>query len=556
MENFEKLGLGKGILDVLREMRFEKPSDIQEKAIPFVLKGKDVIGQAATGSGKTLVFGSALIQNMKHEKGVKALVLTPTRELAEQVAKALRTFSKNYEWEIVEVYGGVSIGPQINRLEDADIVVGTPGRILDHLNRRTLDLQKIRFLVLDEADRMVDMGFLPDVEKIINSCQKRRQTLLFSATISPDISYVSKNYMDHPKQITVESYVDPSRLKQIFYDVQNHEKFSLFLHLIKKDKSDVSMVFCNTRGNVETLTSNLIKFGVGAIGIHGGMNQSKRNNVMEAFYKARAHVLICTDVAARGLDIKKVTHIYNYDVPKDNTDYIHRIGRTARAGKDGEAIILVCSKDYVSFRKVLDDDSLKIKQEKLPEFEKVKPNFSSRGEFDSSRRDSGRGGFGGSRGRDDRRGGFRSSGDRRRGNKRYGTYGTGGPKKRGGEGGGEWRRDNYGKKPSSWRGGSRGSSGGSYGSRGGRSGGGAYGKPRDSGRRDSRGGGQGGFSGSRERKDSRGGRSSSHGDRRPSGSYGSRGGRSGGDKRQGSGRRDGGRSRDDKKPRKSFGRRS
>lgn len=405
MNEFEKLGLGKGILETLQKMKFEKPSEIQEKTIPLVLNGEDVIGQAATGSGKTLAFGAGIIQNMRKEKGVKALIMTPTRELAEQVAKAIKKFSENYNLEIADIYGGVAINPQIRALETADVVVGTPGRILDHINKRTLQLNKIQFLVLDEADRMVDMGFLPDVERILKECNKERQTLLFSATISPDISYVAKNYMRNPKQITVESYVDPTKLKQVYYDIPDYEKFSLFLHLVKQDSSHIAMVFCNTRGNVETLVSNLRRFDVQALGIHGGMNQAKRNKVMEDFFKQHFNVLVCTDVAARGLDIKNVSHVYNYDIPKDRTDYIHRIGRTARAGKEGKAISLVCSKDYLSFRRILEDDEIKIEREDAPEFERVKPLFAKDRQFD----------------RPFRR--FNSQGEKRN---RYGTYRTGG----------------------------------------------------------------------------------------------------------------------------------
>jgi ATP-dependent RNA helicase DeaD len=481
MEKFAKLGLGKGLLEVLKEMHFEKPSEIQEKTIPLIMEGQDVIGQAATGSGKTLAFGSGLIQNIVRGGGIKALILTPTRELAEQVSNALKRFSRNYNLNITEVYGGVSINPQIRDLERADVVVGTPGRILDHLDRRTLDLSKVKFLVIDEADRMVDMGFLPDVEKIIKSCPVKRQTLLFSATISPDISYVAHHYMNHPTQVTVESYVDPTKLKQVFYDVQSDEKFSLFLHLIKHDKAKLSMIFCNTRGNVETVLHNLKKFGIDAVGIHGGMNQAKRNRVMEDFHKQDVHILVCTDVAARGLDIKDVSHIYNYDVPKDSTDYIHRIGRTARAGKEGEAITLVSQRDYMNFRKVLDDPSLKIERGKTPEFNKVAAQFSFRreGSFDGRN--------------------FRERGGDR-GNRRYGTYGTGGPRRGGGFGGG--RRDSEGRRS--------GGAGSSFGRRreGGR-GGGRFGGGRDGGRS---------FGGSRRRDG--GGRS---GDNRRSGrSFGGR----------------------------------
>ena len=227
MESFRKLGLSYGIVQLIKEMGFTEPTDVQEKAIPLVLDGRDVLGSSATGSGKTLAFGAGIIERMEISKGIQCLVLTPTRELADQVAKAMRYFSSYKKLTVAEVYGGVSIEPQKHALRRADIVVGTPGRILDHLKQRSLDLNHIKYLVLDEADRMLDMGFIDDVVSIIDRCPKERQTLLFSATISHDIERIAKHYMREPVAIESESQVDPSKLHHVFYDVASNLKLSL-----------------------------------------------------------------------------------------------------------------------------------------------------------------------------------------------------------------------------------------------------------------------------------------------------------------------------------------
>jgi ATP-dependent RNA helicase DeaD len=297
--------------------------------------------------------------------------LTPTRELAEQVAKALKKFSKYKPLEITAVYGGLSINPQISELGDADIVVGTPGRILDHLERRTIDLSNIKTLVLDEADRMLDMGFIKDVEMIIRQCPKKRQTLLFSATIYSEIAHLAKRYMNEPYEVSAEAYVDPKKLTQIYYDVPDNLKFSLLVHLLKNERAGLVMVFCNTRTNTDFVAKNLKYSGVEALAVHGGFSQEKRNRIMRQFHSAEVYVLVCTDVAARGLDIKDVSHVYNYDIPKDSREYIHRIGRTARAGKEGKAISIVASRDYENFSRVQRDNELDIKREQMPDIERV-----------------------------------------------------------------------------------------------------------------------------------------------------------------------------------------
>lgn len=371
MERFEKLGLSKELLNSLEKAGLQIPSEIQEKAIPLVLAGKDVIGGSYTGSGKTLAFGTGIIERTLPRKGLQALILTPTRELAEQIGKVLKTFSHHKKLHIAMIYGGVSMGPQVRALEDAEIVVATPGRMLDHMERRTVNLSYIKILVLDEADRMLDMGFIQDVEKIIKQTPQNRQTLLFSATISPDIEHIAKKHMKNPENVSVQSHVDPTKLKQVFYDVPKEMKFSLLVHLLKHEREGLVMVFCNTRHNTDFVADNLKRLGVEAVPIHGGLTQGKRTQIMEMFHGKSVYALVCTDIAARGLDIKGVSHVYNYDIPTTSKDYIHRIGRTARAGKEGIAISIVSERDYENFNTVLRDESLNIEQVELPEMERV-----------------------------------------------------------------------------------------------------------------------------------------------------------------------------------------
>jgi len=372
MDNFKRLGIIQPILRAIEEERFEKPTEIQERSIPLVLAGKDVIAGSATGSGKTLVFGSGIIQNISDRNGIQSLIMTPTRELAQQVSKALKTFSKYKPISVACVYGGVSINPQIQALRTADVVVGTPGRILDHINRKTIYLGKVKILVLDEADRMLDMGFVDDVERIIRQCPNERQTLLFSATITYEVDRLSKRYMRRPVKVSAELHVDPSKLSQVYYDVQDDMKFSLLVHLLKHEDADLVLVFCNTRRNTDFVEKNLKLNGVNALAIHGGFSQDKRNRAMNDFHSKNINVLVCTDVAARGLDIGGVSHVYNYDIPKESKDYIHRIGRTARAGKGGKAINILAKRDWDHFARVIRENELDISKENTPPIKRVK----------------------------------------------------------------------------------------------------------------------------------------------------------------------------------------
>ena len=380
MESFRKLGLSEQLLKLLERAGIKQPSEIQEKVIPLVLQGKDVIGGSATGSGKTLAFGTGIIEKLSVGKGLQTLILTPTRELAEQVGNVFERFSEYKNLRVAIVYGGVSITHQIKDIRVADIVVGTPGRIIDHMERGTINFSDLKVLVLDEADRMLDMGFINDVEKIIRNCPKERQTLLFSATISGDIEHIANKHMKKPEIVSVESYVDPLKLKQIYYDTPRNLKFSLLVHLLKREEHGLVMVFCNTRHNTDFIERNLRNLGVDVLAIHVGLTQQKRNKIMEKFSgSSKVHVLVCTDIAARGLDIKGVSHVYNYDIPKTSKDYIHRIGRTARAGKEGIAINILSDRDYENFSSVLKDDSIKVDKEEMPKVEMVRMMMQNQG---------------------------------------------------------------------------------------------------------------------------------------------------------------------------------
>jgi len=351
---FEDFKLSKDILNSINDLGFTEPTLIQEKSIPLILEGKDIIGESATGSGKTLAFGCGLIEHITPKQGLQGLVLTPTRELAEQVRRALLKISKHKKLKVISVYGGVSIEPQIRDMFSADIVVATPGRFLDHLHRRTVNTENIKIFVLDEADRMLDMGFIDDVKKIIQVCKNREQTLFFSATISPDIKKLAKPFMNNPTEIFATKMVDPTKLTQVYYDVKREMKISLLVHLLKQETNYLVMVFCNTRKATDMVVENLQANKIKAEAIHGGFSQNKREKMLKLFNEGKIEVLVCTDVAARGLHIDNVTHVYNYDIPKDPKDYVHRIGRTARAGAEGKVINMLCDYDYGNFSRLLE----------------------------------------------------------------------------------------------------------------------------------------------------------------------------------------------------------
>ena len=372
--NFENLGLSSQLLQSIKKLGFNTPTEIQIKSIPDIMTGKDIIGESATGSGKTLAFGCGIIEQVKPKQGLQALVLTPTRELAEQVKESIKTLSSQSNLKIVPVYGGVSINQQIKDIPKAEVVIATPGRLLDHLERGTINLSKVQILVLDEADRMLDMGFLDDVEQIIEECPTDRQTLFFSATISKEIKRLANKYMIKPVSVTAEKMVDPEKLKQVYYEIPKNMKLSLLIHLLKNEDSTLNMIFCNTRNTTDYVVKNLKANNIKAIAIHGGLTQNKRAKSIKLFNDAKAGVLVCTDVAARGLHIDNVSHIYNYDISNDSNDYVHRIGRTARAGESGKVINLLTERDEENFSKILYSyPSFAIENVERPYLKKIMP---------------------------------------------------------------------------------------------------------------------------------------------------------------------------------------
>ena len=399
--NLKEIKLQPELEKAVLDLGFSEFTEVQEKAIPIIQAGKDVIAQSFTGSGKTAAFGFPMLEKINSGQGLQGLVLVPTRELCNQVSKELFKFAKYKKTHIVEVYGGVSINPQMDLLRRADLVVATPGRLLDHLERGTINLSKIKILVLDEADRMFDMGFIDDVKRIIGTLPKDRQTLLFSATISREVHELVRNYMKNPEKVKLQSYLDKSKIIQHYYNIESRDKFSLMVHLFKSQgKGGLILVFCATRHMVDQVSRNLQKQGIQSMPLHGGLTQARRKQVMDMFHAHKLDVLVASDVAARGLDIKGVTYVVNYDIPKSSQDYVHRIGRTARAGAEGKVVSLLAPQDHDNFRRVLEDRSLFVEKLQNPEFERIafakgetQQRYGGGNRFSGGNRGGGSGGF-------------------------------------------------------------------------------------------------------------------------------------------------------------------
>ncbi len=350
MNTFNMFQLSKATLSLLTKHGITTPTPVQEKIIPAIFEKHDVIAQSETGSGKTLAFALPLIDMIDRRDGLRALILAPTRELAVQIAEEFVKFSQGKQLGITPIYGGVSISNQIRKIDKTNIVVGTPGRLIDLMNRGNLHLDTIRYLVFDEADRMLDMGFLPDIEKIVRKIPAERQTFLFSATISKEVLRVSQKYLRSPKHFQLSSEVKPDFLRQTYYQTISDQKLPLLIHLLKHER-DLALVFCNRKHITSKLAKKLTQEGVFARCLHGDMSQSQRERTTAEFKQKKFSILIATDVAARGLHIDDITHVYNYEIPRDVDSYTHRVGRTARAGKKGEAISLVATDEEQKFFK-------------------------------------------------------------------------------------------------------------------------------------------------------------------------------------------------------------
>jgi ATP-dependent RNA helicase DeaD len=365
---FEDMNIEKSVLGSLDDIGFKEPTNIQAETIPKIKEGHDVIGQSKTGSGKTAAFGIPLVEKVVKGQKIQALVLAPTRELALQIAGVIEDLSRFKGLYVQTVYGGVSMNPQIFGLRKAEIVVGTPGRILDHMQRGNLKLDNIKIFVLDEADKMINMGFIEDIERIERHMPKDRQTLLFSATMPDNLLRMTKKFTRNAERIKTKTTLEEHVLKQYYCDIDYKRKFSLLVHLIKKEDPELAIVFCNTRRDVDLVSRNLQYNDIKAKGLHGGLSQHQREKVMEKFHKGVIRFLVATNVAARGLDIQNVTHIFNYDVPKDSEEYTNRIGRTARAGEKGKAISFLTRKDHESFRRIIRDFSYDIEKMEVSNF--------------------------------------------------------------------------------------------------------------------------------------------------------------------------------------------
>ena len=349
--SFESLGLRSELLRAVSEKGYTTPSPIQQQAIPHILEGRDIMGGAQTGTGKTAGFTLPLLQRLmssesqrKGRRAIRALVLTPTRELAAQVADSVRTYGKHLPLRSTVIFGGVKINPQIQKLRDGvDILVATPGRLLDHVNQRTIDLSRIDMLVLDEADRMLDMGFIRDIRKILALLPSKKQTLLFSATFSDEIKKLSNGLLKSPAVVEVaQRNTTSERIKQVIHPVDKRRKRELLSYLVGSSNWQQVLVFHRTKHGANHLTKQLNTDGITAAAIHGNKSQGARTKALADFKSGKVRVLVATDIAARGLDISQLPHVVNFELPNVAEDYVHRIGRTGRADNEGEAISLVC----------------------------------------------------------------------------------------------------------------------------------------------------------------------------------------------------------------------
>lgn len=369
MNKFSKLGLSEELTEYLTDLGINEPTPIQEQAIPIVFEGKDLIGQAQTGTGKTFAFLFPILEKINLElPHTQALVVAPTRELAIQItAEAKRIVSEDFG--VLAVYGGQDVEQQARKLKGgAHLIIATPGRLLDHLRRGTINLGNIDILVLDEADQMLHIGFLHEVEEIINQTPSTRQTLLFSATMPEQIQSLAKRYMKKPEIIRIKAKrITLDEIEQVVYETTDRGKLNALLNQLKETEPFLAIIFCRTKRRANKLNEQLKGKGLLSEELHGDLTQGKREKVMKLFRDAKIQYLVATDVAARGIDVEGVTHVFNYDIPMDTESYVHRIGRTGRAGETGIAITFITPKDFHEMRSIEKELNLQIKHINLVE---------------------------------------------------------------------------------------------------------------------------------------------------------------------------------------------
>ncbi len=352
---FGELGLAPELLAAVRDAGYALPTPIQRDAIPRVLEGRDIIGLAQTGTGKTAAFTLPIVQRLiGGPRRTRVLVLTPTRELAAQVEASFVKYASHAAVSVIPVYGGVPIEPQERALRaGVDVVVATPGRLLDHLDRQNVDFDALEFLVLDEADRMLDMGFAPQINRVVEQLPRYRQTLLFSATMPAEVEALSRKYLRKPIVVQVGRRSEAaSTVTHAVYPVPRERKTALLIELLRNDQMDSVLIFTRTKHGADRVVRHLERAGIAAIGLHAGKSQSQRTRALDAFKLGQARILVATDIAQRGLDVSGISHVINYDVPQQPEDYVHRIGRTGRAAQSGDAFTFMSADEIAMVRTI------------------------------------------------------------------------------------------------------------------------------------------------------------------------------------------------------------
>ncbi|BBD06826.1 DEAD/DEAH box helicase [Desulfovibrio ferrophilus] len=374
MDAFKALGLSDQTLEALTRKGFTEPTPIQEATVPLLLSGEsDVVGLAATGTGKTAAFGLPIVELAEPNAGfVQALVLCPTRELAVQVAREIGSLRGSKRLKVLTVYGGQPFGPQLKGLRDgSDVVVGTPGRVLDHLRRGSLDLSELTFFVLDEADEMLDMGFIDDIQEVMSAASPDKRSLLFSATMSRDVMRIAREFMREHEVVSVQGSEEKPLTEQYFHEVPEMSRFDALTRVIDCADDFYGLVFCRTKADVDEVAERLSSKGYPAEALHGDITQGRREKILGAFRKKRTQILVATDVAARGIDVPDLTHVINLGLPQDSESYVHRIGRTGRAGKTGTAVTIIAPREFGKLRWMSRAADVNLPKRRLPSGEDV-----------------------------------------------------------------------------------------------------------------------------------------------------------------------------------------